>query len=174
MAAENSFDIACKLDMQEVSNAVNQTIKEIQQRYDLKGSNCEVVLEKTEITLTVPDDMKLRAVSDILQSRLHRRGVPLKALSYGKAEPAAGGALRQKIALQQGIPIEKAREIATRICKKSGQTLDIMKRTVRTGASLGLGEGLLFEAANFGLVFSTPHAVEGMKAFLEKREARFD
>jgi uncharacterized protein YajQ (UPF0234 family) len=112
MAAENSFDIACKLDMQEVSNAVNQTIKEIQQRYDLKGSNCEVVLEKTEITLTVPDDMKLRAVSDILQSRLHRRGVPLKALSYGKAEPAAGGALRQKIALQQGIPIEKAREIA--------------------------------------------------------------
>ena len=111
MAAENSFDIACKLDMQEVSNAVNQTIKEIQQRYDLKGSNCEVVLEKTEITLTVPDDMKLRAVSDILQSRLHRRGVPLKALSYGKAEPAAGGALRQKIALQQGIPIEKAREI---------------------------------------------------------------
>jgi uncharacterized protein YajQ (UPF0234 family) len=111
VAVENSFDIACKLDMQEVSNAVNQTIKEIQQRYDLKGSKCEVVLEKTEITLTVPDDMKLRAVTDILQSKLHRRGVPLKALSYGKVEPAAGGALRQKIALQQGIPIEKAREI---------------------------------------------------------------
>ena len=111
MAGENSFDVACKLDMQEVANAVNQTVKEIQQRYDLKGSNCEVVLEKTEITLTVPDDMKLRAVTDILQSRLHRRGVPLKALSYGKAEPAAGGALRQKVALQQGIPIEKAREI---------------------------------------------------------------
>ena len=111
MAGENSFDIACKLDMQEVANAVNQTVKEIQQRYDLKGSNCEVILEKTEITLTVPDDMKLRAVTDILQSRLHRRGVPLKALSYGKAEPAAGGTLRQKVALQQGIPIEKAREI---------------------------------------------------------------
>ena len=111
MAGENSFDVACKLDMQEVANAVNQTVKEIQQRYDLKGSNCEVVLEKTEITLTVPDDMKLRAVTDVLQSRLHRRGVPLKALSYGKAEPAAGGALRQKIALQQGIPVEKAREI---------------------------------------------------------------
>jgi hypothetical protein len=111
MAGENSFDIACKLDMQEVANAVNQTVKEIQQRYDLKGSNCEVVLEKTEITLTVPDDMKLRAVTDILQSRLHRRGVPLKALSYGKAEPAAGGTLRQKVTLQQGIPIEKAKEI---------------------------------------------------------------
>jgi len=111
MAAENSFDVACKLDMQEVANAVNQTIKEIQQRYDLKGSGCGVVLEKTEIALTVPDDMRLRAVTDILQSRLHRRGVPLKALSYGKVEPAAGGALRQRIALQQGIPIEKAREI---------------------------------------------------------------
>ena len=111
MATENSFDIACNLDMQEVSNAVNQTLKEIQQRYDLKGSKCDVLLEKTEITLTVPDDMKLRAVTDILQSKLHRRGVPLKALSYGKAEPAAGGALRQKIALQQGIAIDKAREI---------------------------------------------------------------
>ena len=77
MAVENSFDIACKLDMQEVSNAVNQTLKEIQQRYDLKGTKCEVALEKTAITLTVPDDMKLRAVTDILQSRLHRRGVPL-------------------------------------------------------------------------------------------------
>jgi uncharacterized protein YajQ (UPF0234 family) len=111
VAVENSFDIACKLDMQEVSNAVNQTVKEIQQRYDLKGTKCEVVLEKTQITLTVPDDMKLRAVTDILQSRLHRRGVPLKALSYGNVEAAAGGALRQQIALQQGIPIDKAREI---------------------------------------------------------------
>ena len=111
MAVENSFDIACKLDMQEVSNAVNQTTKEIQQRYDLKGTMCEVVLEKTAITLTVADDMKLRAVTDILQSKLHRRGVPLKALSYGNVEPAAGGALRQRISLQQGIPIDKAREI---------------------------------------------------------------
>ena len=111
MAVENSFDIACKLDMQEVSNAVNQTLKEIEQRYDLKGSKFEVVLEKTAITLTVADDMKLRAVTDILQSKLHRRGVPLKALTYGKVEPAAGGALRQQIALQQGIPIDKAREI---------------------------------------------------------------
>jgi len=111
VAVENAFDIACKLDMQEVSNAVNQTIKEVQQRYDLKGTRCEVVLEPTAITLTVPDDMKLRAVTDILQSRLHRRGVPLKALSYGKVEAAAGGALRQRITLQQGIPIDKAREI---------------------------------------------------------------
>ncbi len=111
MAAENSFDIACKLDMQEVGNAVNQTTKEIQHRYDLKGSRCQVTLEKTEIVVLADDDMKLKAVIDVLQSKLHRRGVPLKALSYGKGEPAAGGILRQRIALQQGIPPEKAREI---------------------------------------------------------------
>ena len=111
MAQENSFDIACKLDMQEVANALDQTRREIATRYDLKGSKCEVALEKTDLTVLAPDDMKLKAVLDILQSKLHRRGVPLKALSYGKAEQAAGGVLRQKIALQQGIPIEKAREI---------------------------------------------------------------
>ena len=111
MAQENSFDVACKLDMQEVQNALDQTRREIATRYDLKGSKCEVALEKTDITVLVPDEMKLKAVLDILQSRLHHRGVPLKALSYGKVEQAAAGALRQKIALQQGIPIEKAREI---------------------------------------------------------------
>ena len=111
MAQENSFDIACKLDMQEVANALDQTRREIATRYDLKGSKCEVMLEKTDLTVLAPDEMKLKAVLDILQSKLHRRGVPLKALSYGKVEQAAGGVLRQKIALQQGIPIEKAREI---------------------------------------------------------------
>jgi uncharacterized protein YajQ (UPF0234 family) len=109
--SENSFDIVCKLDMQEVANALNQTTKEIQQRYDLKGSRCQVTLEKTEIVVLADDEMKWKAVIDILQSKLHRRGVPLKALTYGKVEPAAGGAVRQRIALQQGIPLEKAREI---------------------------------------------------------------
>ena len=111
MAAENSFDVACKIDMQEVTNALDQARREIETRYDLKGSKNEVVLEKTDITITAPDDMKLKAVVDILQSRLHKRGVPLKALTYGTVEQAAGGTLRQKIALQQGIPIEKAKEI---------------------------------------------------------------
>ena len=111
MAAENSFDIACKIDMQEVTNAVDQARRDIATRYDLKGSRNEVALEKTDLVVTAPDDMKLKAVLDILQSKLHKRGVPLKALSYGKVEDAAGGVLRQKIALQQGIPIEKAREI---------------------------------------------------------------
>jgi len=111
MAGENSFDIVCKVDPQEVTNAVDQARREIDTRYDLKGSKSGVTLEKTSLTVTAPDDMKLKAVVDILQSKLHRRGVPLKALSYGKVEAAAGGTLRQSIELQQGIPIEKAREI---------------------------------------------------------------
>jgi hypothetical protein len=111
MAAENSFDVVCKVEAQEVTNAVDQTRREIETRYDLKGSRSEVAQEKTALTVTAPDDMKLKAVIDILQSKLHRRGVPLKALSYGKVESAAGGTLKQRIDLQQGIPIEKAREI---------------------------------------------------------------
>ena len=111
MAVENSFDIACKIDMQEVTNALDQARREIETRYDLKGSKNEIALEKTDITVTTADDMKLKAVVDILQGRLHKRGVPLKALTYGTVEQAAGGVLRQKISLQQGIPIEKAKEI---------------------------------------------------------------
>ncbi|PYN17484.1 MAG: YajQ family cyclic di-GMP-binding protein [Candidatus Rokuibacteriota bacterium] len=111
MAAENSFDIACKIDMQEVTNALDQARREVSTRYDLKGSKCEITLEKTDITVLAPDDMKVKALVDILQSRLHKRGVPLKALTYGDVEQASGGALRQKISLQQGIPIERAREI---------------------------------------------------------------
>src|SRR5947208_680708 len=111
MAAENSFDVACKIDPQEVTNALDQARREIETRYDLKGSKNELALEKTDITVTAADDMKLKAVVDILQSRLHKRGVPLKALTYGTVEEASGGARRQKISVQQGIPIEKAREI---------------------------------------------------------------
>ena len=110
-AADNSFDIVCKVDGQEVTNAVDQTRREIETRYDLKGTRSQVEQEKAALTVAAPDDMKLRAVIDILQSKLHRRGVPLKALAYGKVETAAGGTLKQKIDLQQGIPIEKAREI---------------------------------------------------------------
>ncbi|MBI4637238.1 MAG: YajQ family cyclic di-GMP-binding protein [Candidatus Rokubacteria bacterium] len=111
MAAENSFDIVCKIDMQEVTNALDQARREIATRYDLKGTRNELALETTDIVVTAADDMKLKAVFDILQSRLHKRGVPLKALTYGKVEEASGGVLRQRIGLQQGIPIEKAREI---------------------------------------------------------------
>jgi len=111
MAADNSFDIVCKIDMQEVTNALDQARREVDTRYDLKGSRNEIVLEKTDIVVTSADEMKLKAVVDILQSKLHKRGVPLKALTYGKVEPAAGSTFRQRIGLQQGIPMEKAKEI---------------------------------------------------------------
>jgi cyclic-di-GMP-binding protein len=111
MAGENSFDVVCKIDMQEVTNALDQARREIENRYDLKGFRNEIALEKTDITLTSADDMKLKAVTDILQSKLHKRGVPLKALTYGTVETAAGSTLRQRIGLQQGIPMDKAKEI---------------------------------------------------------------
>jgi uncharacterized protein YajQ (UPF0234 family) len=97
--------------MQEVTNALDQARREVDTRYDLKGTRNEIQLEKTDIVVTAADDMKLKAVVDILQSRLHKRGVPLKALSYGKVEEAAGSLRRQRIGLQQGIPIDKAREV---------------------------------------------------------------
>jgi uncharacterized protein YajQ (UPF0234 family) len=118
MAAENSFDIACKLDMQEVANAINQSQREIETRYDLKGSKNEIKQEKMVITITSGDDMKLKAVLDILQSKLHRRGIDLKALTMGDPESAAGGTVRQTVTLQDGVPQEKAREIV-RLIKDS-------------------------------------------------------
>src|SRR5678815_3894420 len=118
MAAENSFDIVCKVDMQEVTNALDQVRREVETRYDLKAAKNDIKLEKQDITVTSADDMKLKAVVDILQSKLHKRGVPLKALTDGDVEDAAGGTKRQKITLQQGIPIEKAKEIV-RLIKDS-------------------------------------------------------
>jgi len=115
MPADNSFDIVCKVDMQEVTNAVDQARREVDTRYDLKGSKNEIKLEKTDLLIASADEMKLKAVVDILQSKLHKRGVPLKALTYGDVEPAAGSTFKQKIGLQQGIPIEKAKEIVRMI-----------------------------------------------------------
>jgi len=118
MAAENSFDIVCKVDMQEVTNALDQTRREVETRYDLKGAKHEIKIEKTDITVETADEMKLKAIDDIMQSKMHKRGVPLKALSFGDPQEAGGGRIRQKIALQQGIPIDKAKEIV-RLIKDS-------------------------------------------------------
>ena len=104
-----------KIDLQEVSNAVQQALKEIHTRYDLKGSNSNITVEKDAIVLASQDDYKLKAVNDVLQQKLVRRGVPLKGLSYGAIETAAGSTVRQRISMQQGIPIEKAREIVKTI-----------------------------------------------------------
>lgn len=112
MAAENSFDVVSKVDMQEVRNAVDQAIKEVRTRFDLKDTHSEVQIEGNDaIQLASSDEYKLKAVTEILQQKLARRGVPLKALTYGKVEAAASSSVRQKISLQQGIPMEKAREI---------------------------------------------------------------
>jgi uncharacterized protein YajQ (UPF0234 family) len=111
MAQQNSFDVTSKVDHAEITNAINQTTKEIGQRFDFKGSKAAVELEANELVLTAEDETKLRNMNDILQQKLVRRQVPLKALEYGKVEPAAGGTVRQKVALQQGIPQEKAKEI---------------------------------------------------------------
>ncbi len=111
MAQQNSFDIVSQVDRAEVTNAIQQTIKEVRQRFDFKGSTATVVLEKDELILSAEDDTKLRNMNDILQQKLVRRGVPLKALSYGTVDPAAGGTVRQRAAIQQGIPQEKAKEV---------------------------------------------------------------
>ena len=110
--AENSFDIVSKVDLQEVSNALQQALKEIHTRYDLKDSKSDIQLDAKEgLVLASADEYKLRSVNDVLQTKLVKRGVSLKALTYGAIEPAAGSTVRQKVSLQQGIPIEKAREI---------------------------------------------------------------
>lgn len=112
MADTYSFDVVSKIDMQEVKNAVEQAVKELRQRFDLKGSKSEVHIEaEKEIQLTSQDEYKLKAVIDILQSKLVKRGVPLKNIVYEKIERALGGTVRQKLTLQQGIPSEKAKEV---------------------------------------------------------------
>ena len=108
---DNSFDVACKVDPQAVADAVHQTTREVQTRYDLKQTKTTLGLEKDAINVHTDNEYVLKQVLDVLQSKLHRRGVPLKALVYGKVEPAASGTVRQRIDVQQGIPMEKAKEI---------------------------------------------------------------
>jgi uncharacterized protein YajQ (UPF0234 family) len=111
MVSECSFDIASKVDVQEVDNAVHQTTREIGQRFDFKGSVATVTREGHALLLMAEDEFKLKQMLDILEGKLVKRQVPLKALTRGKVEPAAGGRVRQRIELQQGIPTEKAREL---------------------------------------------------------------
>src|SRR5580765_7591112 len=111
MAQQNSFDVVSQVDRAEISNAINQTLKEVAQRFDFKGSHATVALEKDELVLTAEDETKLRNMNDILQQKLVRRSVPLKAFSYGNIEPAAGGTVRQRVAIQEGIPQDKAKEV---------------------------------------------------------------
>jgi len=113
----NSFDIVSRVEIPEVVNAIHQTMKEVRIRYDLKTTRSGVELNEAEhkIVVVSDDEFKLRAVVDVLEQKLIKRQVPLKALSYGPVTPAAGSTVRQEISLQQGIPIEKAREMVKRI-----------------------------------------------------------
>jgi uncharacterized protein YajQ (UPF0234 family) len=113
MAATVSFDITSTIDFQEVDNALNQARKEVAQRYDFKGATTDIALNEKEntLTLTADDEFKMNALWEIVQTRLVRRGVPVKNFKMPESEPAAGGTVRRVVAVQQGIPIEAAREI---------------------------------------------------------------
>jgi hypothetical protein len=117
MAQESSFDVVSRVDLQEVSNAVQQASREIATRFDFKGSVSRIDWsDKTlELTLVSDDAHKLKSVVDILETRLVKRGIAVKALEYGKVEPAAGGSVRQVVRVQQGIPTEKAKQIVRTI-----------------------------------------------------------
>lgn len=134
MADEHTFDIVSKVDLQEVLNAVQQAMKEISQRFDFKNSKSDIELnkEKHEISVVSDDEMKLKSVLDILQTKLVKRGISLKALSYGKIDAAAGSTVKQVVTLQQGIPIEKSKDIV-KIIKETKMKVqaEIQKDQVR-------------------------------------------
>jgi cyclic-di-GMP-binding protein len=113
MAQQNTFDVVSKVDLAEVKNAVNQAMKEITQRYDFKGTNSSIELDEkgNTLTLATASEFTLKSLNDVLQQKVIKRNISLKALSYGKIEPAAKDSVRQVVTLQQGIPAEKAKEI---------------------------------------------------------------
>ncbi|CCQ89232.1 conserved hypothetical protein, nucleotide-binding protein [Nitrospina gracilis 3/211] len=139
MAKSCSFDIVSEVDLSEVRNAVNQAMMEIRQRFDFKNSKSNVELEEKEnrLVLVSDDEIKLKSVVDILQGKLIKRKVPIKALDYGKVEAAAGDTVRQYVVLQQGIPQDKGKEIVKFIkglkVKVQGQVMDDQVRV--TGKS---------------------------------------
>jgi cyclic-di-GMP-binding protein len=137
MADEHTFDIVSRVDMQEVSNAVQQAVKEISQRFDFKGSKSSIDLskEKAEITLVADDDYKLKSLTEILKAKLVKRNVSLKTLNFGNVEKAAGDTLRQLVSLQQGLSTERAKDI-TKLIKETKLKVqtEIQKDQVRVRA----------------------------------------
>jgi uncharacterized protein YajQ (UPF0234 family) len=115
MSKEASFDVVSKVDMQEATNAIHQAQKEIENRFDLKGTNSEVTLEKETIILKAPDEMKLKNILDIVEGKLVKREISLKNLDYGKIESSLGGNVKQVVTLKQGINKEQAKKITTLI-----------------------------------------------------------
>ena len=115
MAAESSFDLVSDFDQQELVNALDQVRREIATRFDFKGSRCTLELGKAEITLTADDEFRAKAVRDLVESKAVRRGLSLKVFDWGKLEPAAGGTVRQQIALKRGLTSDQAKELSKRI-----------------------------------------------------------
>lgn len=115
MAKDCSFDIVSEVDMQEVDNAVNQTIKEINQRFDFRGSKASLSLEGEAIKIIGDDDLKLKNIIDILQTKAIKRGISLKNFDYGKIEAAAQGTVRQLVTIKKGISKEKGKEVVSAI-----------------------------------------------------------
>jgi uncharacterized protein YajQ (UPF0234 family) len=117
VAGDSSFDVVSKVNMAEVVNAVNQAQKEMETRFDFRGSKSSITLDEKEATITLigDDEMKLSNVNDILQTKLVKRGIALRTLDYGKQEEAAGGTIRQVITLKQGIAQDKAKQISQAI-----------------------------------------------------------
>jgi uncharacterized protein YajQ (UPF0234 family) len=113
MAQQSSFDVSTGADLQEVDNAVNQAMKEVQTRYDFKGTKCSIAFDRAKgvLDLEADDDYKLKAMIDVLQGKLVKRSVPLRNMKYGEVQPASGGRVRQQVTLQQGIPTDTAKDI---------------------------------------------------------------
>jgi hypothetical protein len=160
MSKENSFDIVSKTDYAEVTNAVHQTLKEVSQRFDFKGSAATVEIVGKDLVLSAEDDTRLRNMNDILQSKLVKRGISLKALDYQKIEPAAGGTVRQSVKIQQGIPTDKAKEIVRFIkdakikvqasiqgesVRVSGKDRDTLQETIAMLKSQDFGIDMTFD-----------------------------
>jgi len=127
-----SFDIVSEINEQEVDNAINQATKELANRYDLRGGNCEIIWEKETITLKANDEMKINAVRDILQTKLHKRGIEISAVKFEKPEPIGGMMLKQVGKIIQGIDKEKAKEIVKAIKEmKAKVQAQIMDEQIR-------------------------------------------
>ena len=157
--ADSSFDVVSTVDLQEVKNAIGQAMKEITTRFDLKGTNSNIELVGEELILTSGDESKMKAIRDVLEGRLVKRNVPLKALTFGEIQKALGGTARQTVAMQKGIPTEKAREIVKVIkemklkvqaaiqgdqLRVSGKNKDDLQSVMRVLKSTDLGIDMQF------------------------------
>lgn len=157
MATEFSFDVVSRVDMQAVDDAVNTANREMANRFDFKGSQARIELDRktNELTLLAENDLRLKSVVDLLQGRMVKRGVPLKNLNYGKIEDAEGSSLRQRIKIQQGLPKEKAKDIVSAIkeakCKVAASIQEDQVRVSSKSKDDLQATITLLKAKDFGL-----------------------